>query len=122
MRHDDNECGFKQKPCTILLYPGKGDLPGFQYDCKPGKKQILDKIPTTTPVRSAWSCCMAWGNSLHCPDRLNAEMSPALSRRRSCIQVQSVICRNAPPSTDRAETSLLAWVHQPDWAEPCPMH
>ena len=40
---------ISKKPCTILLYPGKGDLPGFQSDCKPGKKQILDKIPTTTP-------------------------------------------------------------------------
>ena len=34
---------ISKKPCTILLYPGKGDLPGFQSDYKPGKKQIPDK-------------------------------------------------------------------------------
>ena len=35
-----------------------------------------------------------------------------LSRRRSCIQAQWGTCRNAPPSTDRAEISSLDWVHQ----------
>ena len=86
------------------------------------RNRFLTKSQQQSQVDQPGVVVWRGGNSLHCPDRLNAEISPALSRRRSCIQVQSVICRNAPPSTDRAETSLLAWVHQPDWAEPCPMH